>query len=174
MPSKTHSFTKTELTAMTVILGALAASALSHMLDLGCQARIATLQGFALAASLDANMGRSAPAPPTSACQQGTGGCAARYTHLQGQQISVSQGARTGWHMRWPTAWDPAQVDQEQSALSELMTVSAGYAYQPQVGDSYQTVYRLKQAPDPTHCSVTYQVASTDARAHISIQTDGC
>jgi MSHA pilin protein MshA len=166
MSSRARGFTMIELIAVIVILGVLSASALPRVVNLGREARIAALQGFALAARSAANMGRSACALQPLNCQLDADGWAGKYVLFQGKQIWVHQG--------WPTGWGRFGVDNGQGALGDLMNASADFAYQAHLGGSYQTVYRLTKAPDPTNCSVTYQLAATDASMSTSIQSSGC
>lgn len=159
-------FTLIELIVVIVILGILAATALPKFINIGKDARIASLVGLQGALQSTASMA-AAKCLLDPTCNPNQNGGDSPSTIINEKTIY--------FHYGYPTAWGKFVVDDGVGGIGDIMTIS-GFTYQPHVPGSFQTRFTKDDAPDPDNCEVIYQMSpfGTSPRLSITIVTSGC
>lgn len=152
-------FTLIELVVVIVILAVLAAVAVPRFVDLGRQARIASVKTMAATV-------RASAENIHAACLMGMNGCnatfAAQRTYPNGQALDTNFG--------WPDAGNTMGVGQ-----IDMWVTSTGFA--ASIPDLTTTRFSADGAPDPAHCAVFYTDAYTvgpTVGAVTTTDTSGC
>lgn len=150
---RTAGFTLVELIVVIVILSVLAATALPRFIDLGKDARIATLEQ--LAATL-----RSTSTMVYGKCLMQ--GCLFSGT----EYVTINGVTRTVW------AGYPIESSRSNVwwAINDLVNFS-GLTYTHALPRAF---FSVPSAPDPTNCRVTYEYQATSSPPVITITTSGC
>lgn len=159
-------FTLVELVIVIMVLGILAAVALPKFLNLGTEARKASLEGLKSALISAANMA-NVKCQLDSSCNLLADGGSFPQTTINGQVIY--------FHYGYPTGWGRFFVDDGVGGVGYLIDYS-GFTYQPHVGGSFLTEFTLNGSPDPSNCKVRYQMAAsyTNPILTVSVVSSGC
>lgn len=159
-------FTLIELVSVIVIIGILLAAALPKFLDLGKDARIASLNALRGALMSAATLGAAKCMIDTS-CNRSASGFSFPSTTINGQTIY--------FHYGYPTGWGKFYVDNGVGGVRDLVDYS-GFTYLPHIGNTYETIFTLNGAPNPSNCKVSYKMTAgnTPPILTVSIVSTGC
>lgn len=156
--SRIQGFTLTELIMLIVIIAVMAATVLPKFMNLGQEARIASVKGTLDAVKAAAELG-------AQKCRV-TQGCA---TNNTGTLISTSDGISGKMFNGYPTGTSrlPSYF-----GIKDWITVS-GYTVVEL--NNNEAEFRLTSAPDPTNCKVYYrEVAVFGASPIYTASFSGC
>lgn len=171
--SKSHNsgFTLIELVVVIVILGILAATALPKFVNLGEDARKASLQSLKGALESAARVGYSL-------CFSSPATCNTQLDSYPRINVSVTRnGSIYDFHFGYPIppdeAWNAANGFKK--GIDTYIDFT-GFTRQPYVGGSVQAVYTKDGAPKPEECKVIYDFPNKHAAGPlvVSVVDTGC
>jgi MSHA pilin protein MshA len=160
-------FTLVELITVIVILSILAYTALPKFLDIGKDARIASLNGLKGSLISVANMAMAKCIFDTANCSLSAAGGAFPKTSINGVTIY--------FHYGYPTGWGKFYVDNGVGGVQDLTTI-LGFTYLQHIPGSFQSVFTKDGAPDPNNCKVIYQMTKNGIPPILTVSTveEGC
>lgn len=160
--NRARGFSLIELIVVIVILGTLSAIALPKFIDLGRDARVASLEGLKGAIHSAATMAMSKCAVSTSTCDPSWS-----WLHNPVPRIVVA-GKTFQIHLGYPDSgnWDPG------GGIRSFVDYS-GFTYQ--LEGSFIVHFKKDGAADPSNCKVTYTepVAAGDSPT-VTVTSSGC
>ena len=167
-------FTLIELVVVIVILGILAATALPKFVDLGSDARKASIRGLRGAIETAARQGYGI-------CKMSPSTCSENGFHSQPSDVTGNYVNRTGFalplrfHYGYPIGWEiyPG-YNTVSSGIGHLVDYS-GFSRPMYVVGSGEAWFTKDGAPTPDRCAVLYRLPGSPGGA-ISVSTveDGC
>lgn len=160
---KPSGFSLVELIVVIIILGILAITVTPRFIDIGTDARIASLKGLSSAIKSTAKMGYA------KCLIQSTCNTSAVFNATP-NPIAVINGEQVGFHRGYPKAWPHGGT----LGIDGLIELS-GFTAQPYEAGSFERLFTLDSSPTPETCSVLYkQPISDSGTLEINIDDTGC
>ena len=169
-------FTLIELVVVIVILGILAATALPKFVDLGRDARVATLNGLKGSLEMGAREGYSVCLLNPTTCNPSYSAHTSLNPNNSGNFYVIRNGVKYYFHYGYPIAWDEWTSWGDGKGILSFVNYT-GFTAKPYVSSTYLVIFTKDGAPDPDNCTVTYLFpgkSGTNNGIRVDVNPDGC
>ena len=168
-------FTLIELVVVIVILGILAATALPKFVDLGKDARIASVRSLRGAIETAAREGYAL-------CKLSPSTCSENATTSNPTEVTGNYVIRPGFalplrfHWGFPIGWDDYPTHTTISMGIGNLVNYTGFTRPVYISGELKSYFNKDGAPDPTNCTVVYDLSNASVSKNVSVTTieTGC